>query len=75
MGSSGATNARIYFWFDDNNNGAMALNYYTETGFDTYVTLNSQILDTNFHYAVQVVDKNALQMRSEEHTSELQSRI
>jgi len=61
LGSS-STDARIHFWFDDNSNGAMRINYYVSGGFDRYITLNSQLLDTNFHHAVQVVDKNSLQM-------------
>ena len=61
LGSS-STDARIYFWFDDNSHGAMRINYYVSGGFDRYITLNSQLLDTNFHHAVQVVDKNSLQM-------------
>ena len=59
MGGGGTSDARIFFWFDDDNNGRMAINYYTRTGFDTYIEL-TRSLDTNFHYAVQVVDKNTL---------------
>jgi len=59
MGAGGTSDARIFFWFDDDNNGRMAINYYTRTGFDTYIEL-TRSLDTNFHYAVQVVDKNTL---------------
>jgi hypothetical protein len=62
MGSGGSTNARIAFWFDNNSNGSMAINYYTAAGFDPYINLSSQLLDTNFHHAVQVVDKSTLQM-------------
>ena len=61
MGAGGTSNARIFFWFDDDGNGRMAINYYTQTGFDRYIEL-TRSLDTNFHYAVQVVDKNTLLM-------------
>jgi hypothetical protein len=61
MGVGGTSNARIFFWFDDDGNGRMAINYYTQTGFDRYIEL-TRSLDTNFHYAVQVVDKNTLLM-------------
>ena len=63
MGNGTTTsNARIYFYFDNNNNGQMAINYFTTPGTDTYVVLNSQLLDTNYHHAVQVIDKNTLLM-------------
>jgi hypothetical protein len=52
------TNARVYFWFDDNSNGSMRINYYTTPGFDRYITLSPQLLDTNYHHAVQVVNKS-----------------
>jgi hypothetical protein len=61
MGGGGTSDARIFFWFDNDNNGSMAINYYTGAGFDTYIEL-TRSLDTNFHYAVQVVDKNTLLM-------------
>ena len=62
MGVSGVSNARIYFWFDDNSNGSMAINYYTQSSFDRYIVLSTQLLDTNFHHAVQVVNKSTLLM-------------
>ena len=62
MGGGGISNARIYFWFDNNSNGSMAINYFTQSGFDRYITLSSQLLDTNFHHAVQVVNKSTLLM-------------
>jgi hypothetical protein len=62
MGNGGATDARIYFWFDNNNNGQMAINYYAGVGYDAYITLAPQLLDTNFHHAVQIVDKSTNQM-------------
>lgn len=60
MGNGGLTDARIYFWFDDNSNGSMAINYYTQSGVlngDRYVVLDSQLDDLNYHHAVQVVNK------------------
>lgn len=57
-----STNARIFFWFDDNNNGLMSLNYYFSGGVDRYITLSNQLLDTNFHHSVQVIDKTNLEM-------------
>jgi hypothetical protein len=57
-----STNARVIFFFDDNSNGSMAINYYVLGGLDRYVTLDSQLLNTRFHQAVQVVNKNSLQM-------------
>ena len=60
MGTGGLTNARIYFWFDNNSNGSMAINYYTQSGVlngDRYVVLDSQLDDLNYHHAVQVVNK------------------
>jgi hypothetical protein len=63
MGSGiNSTNARIYFFFDDNSNGSMALNYYVQGGIDRYVTLSSQLLDINYHHSVQVINKDTLQM-------------
>lgn len=62
IGPGGGTNARIALFFDDNNNGSMAINYYTTASSDPYVILNSQLLDTNFHHAIQVVNKSTLQM-------------
>jgi hypothetical protein len=62
IGIGGATNARTALYFDNNNNGQIAINYYTNASSDPYVTLNPQLLDTNFHHAVQVIDKNTLQM-------------
>ena len=62
IGIGGSTDARIYFWFDNNSNGQMALNYYAGPGYDRYITLSSQTLDTNFHHAVQIVDKSINQM-------------
>ena len=62
MGTGGISNARIYFWFDDNANGRMAINYFTQSGFDRYITLSPQSLDTDFHHAVQVVNKSTLLM-------------
>jgi hypothetical protein len=58
MGTGGLTNARIYFWFDDNSNGSMAINYFTQSGVlngDRYVVLDSQLDDLNYHHAVQIV--------------------
>jgi hypothetical protein len=57
-----STDARIFFWFDDNNNGSMRLNYYFSGGVDRYITLSNQLLDTNFHHSVQVIDKTNLEM-------------
>jgi hypothetical protein len=60
MGTGGLTNARIYFWFDDNSNGSMAINYFTQSGVlngDRYVVLDSQLDDLNYHHAVQIVNK------------------
>ena len=60
MGNGGLTDARIYFWFDNNSNGQMAINYYVQSGVlngDRYVTLDNQLDDLNFHHSVQVVDK------------------
>jgi len=62
IGTGGSTDVRIYFWFDNNSNGQMALNYYAGPGYDRYITLSSQTLDTNFHHAVQIVDKSINQM-------------
>jgi hypothetical protein len=62
MGTGGISNARIYFWFDDNSNGRMAINYYTQSGFDRYIELSPRSLDTDFHHAVQVVNKSTLLM-------------
>jgi hypothetical protein len=62
MGAGGVSNARIYFFFDDNSNGSMAINYYTQSSFDRYIVLSTQLLDTNFHHAVQVVNKSTLLM-------------
>ena len=60
MGTGGLTNARIYFWFDNNSNGSMSINYYTQSGVlngDRYVVLDSQLDDLNYHHAVQIVNK------------------
>ena len=60
MGNGGLTDARIYFWFDNNSNGSMAINYYTQSGVlngDRYVVLDSQLDDLNYHHAVQIVNK------------------
>jgi hypothetical protein len=57
-----STNARIIFYFDDNSNGSMVVNYYVLGGLDRYVTLDSQLFNTNFHHSVQVVNKSTLQM-------------
>jgi hypothetical protein len=57
-----STNARIIFFFDDNSNGSMSTNYYVSGGLDRYVLLDSQLLNTNFHHSVQVVNKSTLQM-------------
>lgn len=63
MGSgTSSTDARIVFYFDDNGNGRMVVNYYVLGGLDRYVTLDSQLLNTNFHHSVQVVNKSTLQM-------------
>lgn len=62
IGPGGATNARIALFFDDNGNGSMAINYYTDASSDRYIVLSPQTLDTNFHHAVQVVNKSTLQM-------------
>jgi len=62
MGPGGISNARIYFWFDNNSNGQMSINYFTQSGFDRYIALSSQSLDTDFHHAVQVVNKSTLLM-------------
>lgn len=62
IGIGGSTDARIYFWFDNNSNGQMSINYYAGSGYDRYITLSSQTLDTNFHHAVQIVDKSINQM-------------
>lgn len=61
-GGTSPTDARIYFFFDDNSNGRMAINYYVLGGLDRYITLDNQLLNTNFHHSVQVINKSSLQM-------------
>lgn len=64
LGSGGITNARIWMILDDNNNGLLAINYYTTSGvMDKYITLSSNLNNTNWNYAVQVIDKDSLTMR------------
>lgn len=62
IGPGGATNARIALFFDNDNNGQMAINYYVGAGSDYYTVLSPRTLDTNFHHTVQVVNKSTLQM-------------
>lgn len=63
MGINGDTNARIWMIFDDNNNGRLTINYYSGSGADYNITLDANQNTTQWHYAVQVIDKVNLQMR------------
>jgi hypothetical protein len=63
LGNGGITDARIWMVLDDNNNGSLAINYFTVTGMDSYITLNSNLNTLDWNYAVQVIDKTTLTMR------------
>lgn len=55
---TGLTDSRVWMVLDNNNNGQLAINYFSGAGFDNYITLNNALFDTNFHHTVQVVDKS-----------------
>ncbi len=61
-GGSSITDSRIWLIMDNNDNGQLALNYASGTGFDYYITLTNSHFDTLFHHVVQVVDKSTSTM-------------